>query len=118
MEIFAFIGVIGLLALHMVKAHRFEMNERKVEERLGALETKVHEIRGELDELNVPPVADTHEDSAFIERINRIKDELARQDVTPRTGYSAEELHPSVHNLPHNTISHEHGTLPDVEYAE
>lgn len=77
------------------------------------------------------PVADEHpseetflsdeqiqREKAFTARIEQLKNELALQDNTTRVGYSADELHPGVINLPHNIIAQEHRRIPDVEYAE
>jgi hypothetical protein len=78
-------------------------------------------------------IADAHEESiqydlpdagsiaraeAFDLRIAQIKSDLASQDKTPRSGYPADETHPDVTNLPHNTISDEAKGIPDEEYAE
>lgn len=57
----------------------------------------------------------------FDERIRCLKDELAlknkvEQDV--RYGEPAQELHPLVKNLPHNSIRIREMMPPDVEYAE
>lgn len=54
----------------------------------------------------------------FSERIARIKDELAKQQTPRHTGSIAQELHPGVTNLPHNTIAEEHSRIPDIEYAD
>ena len=54
----------------------------------------------------------------FDKRINRLKDELSQQQKVIRHGFTADELHPSVHNLPHNTVQTKYDVLPDVEIAE
>lgn len=51
-------------------------------------------------------VAESNEE--FSQRIERIKDELARESAYIMNNATvAEELHPNVHNLPHNTINAE-----------
>lgn len=53
----------------------------------------------------------------FNDRIMKIKNELAMQQaVRENESTVAEETHPLVKNLPHNTISTKR--VPDVEYAE
>ena len=54
----------------------------------------------------------------FDARINRLKDELAQQQFVIRKGVTAEELHPSVHNLPHDTVQTKHDIYSDVEVAD
>ena len=52
----------------------------------------------------------------FDRRIKRLNDELGETQHVMRRGINAEELHPLVHNLPHNIIKTRE--LPDVEYSE
>lgn len=54
----------------------------------------------------------------FDKRINRLKSELSEQQNILRRGITAEELHPLVHNLPHDTVQTKYDVLPDVEVAE
>ena len=54
----------------------------------------------------------------FDSRINRLKDELSQQQNIIRKGVTAEELHPSVHNLPHDTVHTKYDVYPDMEVAE
>ena len=54
----------------------------------------------------------------FDERINRLKEELSNQQQIIRKGVSADELHPLVHNLPHDIIQNKYDVLPDVEVAD
>lgn len=57
----------------------------------------------------------------FDKRINALKDELALTntiDQEERHGEPAQELHPLVKNLPHNSIRIREMMPPDVEYAE
>lgn len=70
-----------------------------------------------LDEVAVYEEEQLEKKIAFDKRINEIKDELAREQVAKRTGQTADELHPEVKNLPHNSII-DYQRLPDVEYAE
>lgn len=55
-------------------------------------------------------------DAEFDERINQIKEELAKQQAGGGIGTVAEELHPLVTNLPHNSINGKRE--PDIEYAD
>lgn len=50
----------------------------------------------------------------FDNRINRLKEEIAEQQIIIRKGTSADELHPLVHNLPHDIIEKKY----DVHYGE
>jgi len=54
---------------------------------------------------------------AFDERISALKDELASHQ-SEKHGTTADELHPLVKNLPHNSIRIREMMPPDVEYAE
>lgn len=55
----------------------------------------------------------------FNTRIARIKEELAMQQaIISRSTKDADELHPLVKNLPHNSISERYNNTPDIEYAE
>ena len=54
----------------------------------------------------------------FDSRINRLKDELSQQQNIIRKGVTAEELHPSVHNLPHDTVQTKYDVYPDMEVAD
>ena len=54
----------------------------------------------------------------FDKRINRLKEELANQQSVIRKGVLADELHPSVYNIPHDAIDKKIDVLPDVEVAE
>ena len=55
----------------------------------------------------------------FQQRIERIKNQLAEeQESKSYKGYPAQELHPDVHNLPHDTVDEESYKLPSVEYAD
>lgn len=57
----------------------------------------------------------------FDERIQLLKEELATNNTINqeiRHGEPAQELHPLVKNLPHNSIRIRELMLPDVEYAE
>lgn len=59
-------------------------------------------------------------EESFDERIRKMKDELAHNtaDKLPTHSTSvAEELHPDVHNLPHNIINDTY-VLPDVEITD
>lgn len=97
-----------------LQAHEELLQE--LENRIKEAETEIQEFLVEAPEEALDYLLQT--DSAFERRIARIKDELANQDDVERTGYTAEVLHPNVQNLPHNTIDLEHGSLPDVEYAD
>ena len=55
---------------------------------------------------------------AFDERINALKEELASHQQSEKHGTTADELHPLVKNLPHNSIRIREMIPPDVEYAE
>lgn len=54
----------------------------------------------------------------FDQRINRLKEELAAQNDILRRGTSADELHPLVHNLPHDSVQTVYDIYPDMEVAE
>lgn len=54
----------------------------------------------------------------FDSRISRLKDELSVQQRVLYRGIPAEELHPLVHNLPHDTVQTKYDVLPDVEVAD
>jgi competence protein ComGC len=54
----------------------------------------------------------------FDARISALKDELALQQNIIRKGVTADELHPLVHNLPHNVIGEKHDLESYVEVAE
>lgn len=54
----------------------------------------------------------------FDERINRLKEELAEQHNVIRKGTTADELHPLVHNLPHDSVQTKYDVYPDVEVSE
>jgi hypothetical protein len=55
---------------------------------------------------------------AFDERISRFSGELDNYRPIERKGTVAEELHPAVHNLPHDAVNVWKNTLPDVEVSE
>jgi hypothetical protein len=76
----------------------------------------VHEEPINYADLTVDEIAHLTREQNFDERIARIKDELANKvaDSRPSTSRVADELHPAVHNLPHNIIM-DYNTLPDVE---
>lgn len=79
-------------------------------------EAKIAELR----EYEAPSSYETmkaEREAEFDARIEQMKEELALQQVVlEKTGTIADEPHPLVHNLPHNTISTKR--VPDVEYAE
>lgn len=54
----------------------------------------------------------------FDNRIEMLKNELAEQHVVAREGTIADELHPLVHNLPHDSLGVKNDTVPEVEVAE
>lgn len=54
----------------------------------------------------------------FDRRIHRMTKEIADEHITERHGSPAEELHPMVHNLPHDAVLRTHDVLPDVEVSE
>ena len=54
----------------------------------------------------------------FDKRIERLKEEMAEQQQIIRRGTIADELHPLVHNLPHDAVQTVYDVLPDVEIAE
>lgn len=54
-------------------------------------------------------------DGEFDKRISMFKEELALSNANKYKGTPAQELHPSVHNLPHNIINAKEEILPDVE---
>lgn len=56
-------------------------------------------------------------DIAFDNRIERLKAELSYKQHINTHSTPAEELHPLVHNLPHDSIN-TYNSLPDVEVAE
>lgn len=61
-------------------------------------------------------VARIQREHDFDTRIKQMKEELAlRTPDVPRKGDTAMQLHPHVHNLPHNIISDFYDDLPDVE---
>lgn len=61
-------------------------------------------------------IARIHREQEFDQRIKAMKEELAfRTPDVPRKGSEAMQLHPHVHNLPHNIISDFYDDLPDVE---
>lgn len=98
------------------KEQHFEELIQELENRLKEAETEIQEFLVETPDEDLDHLLQTN--SAFERRIARMKDELAKQDNVERTGYTAEVLHPNVHNLDHNSIPLEHGSLPDVEYAD
>lgn len=53
----------------------------------------------------------------FDKRINRLKEELAKQQTIIRRGTIADEFHPMVKNLPHDVIKINQ-SLPDIEVAD
>lgn len=53
----------------------------------------------------------------FKQRIARLKDEIAAESIVVRKGSVADELHPAVHNLPHNSVN-TYSTISDVEVSE
>lgn len=54
----------------------------------------------------------------FDQRIKQMKEELANRTADgSRRGTEAEQLHPHVHNLPHNIIADFYDDLPDVEIS-
>lgn len=55
---------------------------------------------------------------AFEERINQIKDELANDQPTRPTGYTADVLADGVYNLPHDSIIDYETNPPDIEYTK
>ena len=55
---------------------------------------------------------------SFDARIARMKDELGYEQKDKRVGTLAPELHPAVHNLPHDLVKDTYDHLPDVEIAE
>lgn len=67
-------------------------------------------------DLTVDEIARLTREQNFDARIAQMKDELANKVADSRTQASrvADELHPAVHNLPHNIIM-DYNTLPDVE---
>lgn len=55
---------------------------------------------------------------AFDERISRLKDELAGTQTPSQQHTVADELHPLVKNLPHDSVQTYETNPPDVEYAD
>jgi hypothetical protein len=56
-------------------------------------------------------------EEAFDERITKLQAELAERPIyVPHT--TADELHPNVHNLPHESIQSLIVGVPDVEVSE
>lgn len=70
------------------------------------------------DELTSYELERLEREEQFDNRINRLKDELAQQQHIIRTGIIADELHPSVHNLPHDSVQTKYDVYPDMEVAE
>jgi predicted Holliday junction resolvase-like endonuclease len=54
----------------------------------------------------------------FDARITALKEELAKQQHIIRRGTIADELHPLVHNLPHDVIGDKHDLSSFIEVAE
>lgn len=54
----------------------------------------------------------------FDKRIASLKDEVSKQSEVIRRGVAAEELHPLVHNLPHNAVETRHDLSSYEEVAE
>lgn len=73
------------------------------------LDSEEDEVQAEIEKRN----------KEFNERIEKIKNELALETskkTTEQRGEPALELHPLVHNLPHDSVSTEQRE-PDIEYA-
>lgn len=75
-----------------------------------------------IQELSSYDVDKLERDKAFDERIAQLKEELASQQPTKpsdeRVGTPAEELHPLVHNLPHDTVKNYYDSPLFEEVAE
>jgi hypothetical protein len=80
----------------------------------------ISQIKGVSDVMNGTEVADerqlsTYElerlkrEETFDKRINELKEQVATK---------ADELHPSVKNLPHNSIDVRNTRPPEIEYAD
>lgn len=107
----AIIGVIGLVifvtcvyqAVTIAEIRR-RINE-KIEESVPDVALSPYEIERLERELE------------FDARIEEIKNELALRQQERQSTNIADELHPMVKNLPHNTIT-DNQQAPDIEYAD
>jgi hypothetical protein len=54
----------------------------------------------------------------FDKRIDMLKEQVASQHAHIKTGIQADEFHPSVKNLPHNSIEVRSTRPPEIEYAD
>lgn len=99
--------LIMLFYIHFTLKHFFKSNQYQItDESFDERQLTTYELERLEREEN------------FDKRINQMKEELANQQTILRHGISADELHPLVHNLPHNAIQTKTDLLPDVEYAE
>lgn len=111
-----FIASIVMIQLMCILAF-IRINQRLVK----ALEGRfpVEEVREEEDEDLFDAMVQEQKaqrEREFAERIERIKAELAASQEQATSNNVAQELHPGVKNLPHNTISNDN--IPDIEYAD
>lgn len=117
MELMFIVGVLMCLVLmgQFVMFQRISDLRREYAETHAQVADAHENTHQEEDYLSDEQIA---RNQAFQERIERIKNELARGEQGNRSGYSADELHPNVKNLPHNTIEQSNSRIPDVEYAD
>lgn len=120
MEIYYFIAFVIILAAFFVFIH---LQIRSLAKSIKSISFDATINKGTPDEgvdereLSIYEKQRLQRDLEFDERINKLKDELARRTTRIHQGTIAEELHPNVHNLPHNIIPN-YESLPDVEVAE
>jgi len=73
------------------------------------------------DDMDEYEVERIQREKDFDDRIEKLKHELAsRVEINPLlpTSRPADELHPQVFNLPHDTINKNYNNFPDVEYID
>lgn len=117
MDIFSLICLILLIvasigfSLYLIRTNRALLNSIKSFEATESRGTDAEELTSyELERLE--------REEEFDARITRLKEELAyQQELIQRSGVSADELHPLVKNLPHDTVN-SYRNDPDVEYAD
>ena len=109
------IFLICMLTLTSFYFHLIYMVSKKLDNVIKKVSSDDERVKNELSTYELERLEREEE---FDERINRLKEELSNQQKIIRKGVSADELHPLVHNLPHDAIQTKYDVLPDVEVAD
>lgn len=78
---------------------------------------EVNDCSAEMSEFTSYELEVMEREKEFDARINTLKDELNDFPHPPRRSHTAEILHPSISNLPHNTVKTKYDLYP-IEFAE